>query len=1025
MLTRKPSRSYRPQFETCEPRLLLTGNLDNDVMEVGTNLNFVDQEEHANLLSYPTGNANANGTDDRERRPFVFRNGVDWSDAYNFDANTGLSTTSPWRQEFLDDLNIYSQLRFIHWTNTNGSGIETWSQRTDPNSDQSGLSLYGTTNQGVNNGIAWEWLIDLGNRLGKDIWINIPMKADDAYVENLASLLNERLDPSLTVHVEYHNEVWLNKQMAGDTRSTNEYSSDMATAAGIQGSGTFDNVVRWYAHRSAQIWQTFRTEFGSSFDSRVVKVVAGQTANENVGEQMRNKLRDPSVNTTVPIELEDAYAIAPYFASIETITDPVDFDELNDLAQGQVAQALLNVDVWDDVGTPVIAYEGGQSITGRNASDESVLSINSDPRMKAIYLDYLEGLEDAGLESFNHFTHSGIKIAPSNNSDDAWGAKAYIGQPTSEAPKFAALAEFVGIEPIESNLIHDGAIAAYDAAGTPVNGGTALEPNAEWIDEVVVGDLVAGPGVGPTNGYFNNSFAPNGWDSTTLAQAISADEYISFPVSIAPGFELNVNALDAILRSQNQARNFALMSSATGFDEGSILSDFGGPIYGNSGEQAVTLDLDATAGLDGLTGTVEFRIYAYGGTPSPFQSVGIGRRDGIDLTLFGQVAELPSPILVDEVVGAFDTLGSLRLVTTEIEAENNVVPVLVSPIIAGDGVSATNSWYNNRFAPRSWQSQTLSAAIQDEDYLSFTVDVAEGYSLDLAELEAYLFTQNQRQRNFALLSSQTGFAVDQVLSDFGGTVTGASQYGQEERTASLDALSEITGSVEFRIYVYGPSNTNPWEAVGLGSRSGDELALTGTLTRIVGGPEVVYDGAASEFETTGSVKQQSTSIAADAGSALFTTSDLTPGPGLAATNGWYNNRFAPIGWNSSTLDQAIANDDYLAFNLTVAEGVSVDLTEIDAHLFTQNKKSRTFALLSDVAGFNSSSVLTDFGGAVTGSSNNGQESRVADLTAASLNDLTGTIEFRIYVYGSVNVWEAVGIGDRLGSDLKLSGQVTL
>ncbi len=1022
-------RWYRTQFETCEPRLLLTAVADNDVLEIGTNLNFLHQQEHTNLLSTPTGSANADGTQDVERLPFAFRNGVDWANAYNFDAATGLSSTNPWRQEFLDDLDIYSQLRFIHWTNTNGSGIEAWSERTDPNTDQTQLSLFGTTNQGVNNGVAWEWAIDLGNRLGKDIWINIPLKANDAYVQNLASLVEERLDPGLQVYVEYHNELWLSKNIAGDTRNTSQFATEMAVAEYIDdGTGGFGNVLRWQAHRSAEIWNTFRSEFGSSFDSRVVKVVAGQTANVNVGEQIRDNLRDPAVNRTIPLELEDTYAVAPYFAAIEAITDPDDFAFLDTLAQAQVAQAGANVAAWDTVGTPVIAYEGGQSITGANAStDQIIYDINFDSRIKDVYLDYLQGLEDVGLESFNHFTHSGQKLAPGNTSDDSWGAKAYIGQPIAETPKFAALAEFAGVAVTDGELIlHDGAVATYDAAGSVANSSQTVGAAAPWVTAVTAGDLTIGAGVNPTNGSFGNRFAPRGWDSTTLAGAIATDEYVSFTVTVQPGFTLDVNALDGILLTQGQTRNFALLSSATGFDTSGVISDFGGPITGTFGQEEVTVDLFQAPGIQQLTGTTEFRIYAYGGNPNAFESVGIGGRNGFDFKLSGQVREEPTTnaLLVDEVIGSYDTHGSVRLSTTEIVADSAIVPVDVSPVSSGPGVTAANAWYTNRFAPRQWTSTTLTSAIANNDYLTFSVDVAPGYSLDVSEIDAYLFTQNQRARNFALFSSATGFTASDVLSDFGGTVTGSSNHGQEARTATVGTTG-LTGSVEFRIYVYGSTNTNKWEAVGLGNQSGDELSIVGTLNQTSGGPAVIYDGEASSFDTAGSVRNSTTSIAAEPGSTLFTTSDLAPGPGLSATNAWYNNRFAPINWNSATLSDAIANDDYLTFDLTVAPGASLDLTEISAYLFTQNKKSRTFALLSDATGFNTASVLTDFGGAVTGSANNGQEARVADLTGAPLQGLSGTVEFRIYVYGSVNVWEAVGIGNRAGTELSLSGEVTL
>ena len=613
--------------------MLLT--VDNGVLEVGTNLNFLFQQDSTNLLSEPSGNTLPDSSVDTERWEFAFRNDVDWSTAYNYNSSTQLSNNNPWRQEFLDDLAPYSQLRFIHWTNTNGSGIETWSQKTDPNSDQTQLSLFGgATSPTPNNGVAWEWVIDLGNRLQKDIWINVPLKADDNYVQELGNLIEERLDPNLNVYVEYHNEIWLTKQIIADSRNTTQFSVDMAEAEAIDiDSNDFDNALNWYAHRSAEIWDTFATEFGSTFGDRVIKVVAGQNAAVNVGEQIRDNLRDSVVNPTS--QLEDAYAVGTYFGA--AITDPNDFATLQSAADAVVAQAGLNVAAWATVGTNVIGYEGGQELTGQTVSDNVLFSMNSDPRMKTLYLNFLQALKDEGLEAFNHFAHAGVKHDATGNTDEAWGSKQYVGQPDSEAPKYAAIAEFVGFqEPIAFQpLIHDGPVASYDTTGIP-NGATVLPAtNPGWTDFVTATDVTIGPGLGPN--IIANHFAPRFVDSSTLVQSINSDEYISFSVTVDPGHVLDVTSIDATLRSTNQQRSFGLFSSATGFTAVDILTDFGGPIATQNTNYSV--DLFDVAGLDGLTGTIEFRIYVYG-NPNPFEGTGIGQRSvggQFELELLGQV----------------------------------------------------------------------------------------------------------------------------------------------------------------------------------------------------------------------------------------------------------------------------------------------------------------------------------------------------------------------------------------------------
>lgn len=402
--------------------------------------------------------------------------------------------------------------------------------------------------------------------------------------------------------------------------------------------------------------------------------------------------------------------------------------------------------------------------------------------------------------------------------------------------------------------------------------------------------------------------------------------------------------------------------------------------FSNSGTYLVSARTTDPAGAQSISAPIAVRISdsAATGTLAAFNTAG---------------AIAPTQA---DVVG-YETTGSLRNVTTSI-APKLAQGVSVSDLVAGPGVTATNSWFDDRFAPRGWQSTSLADALAAGEYLSFTVSVNEGVSLDLTDIDSTLFTQNMRPRSFALLASATGFTSGDVITDFGGIVTGIQSFGQETRNANLSnvaALQNLTGTVEFRIYAYG-ATTNSFEAVGIGNQTGSEITLRGKLSTNSIEPESVTDAAS--------------------------VSPLVAGGGVSSTNSWFNDRFAPAGWSSTSLSGAIANDEYLSFSVTAKPGETIDVGAIDAMLFTQNQRPRDFALLSSVTGFNQSAVLTDFGGTVQGSGNFGQESRTADLSSiAGLQNITGTVEFRIYVYAdSPNFYEAAGIGTRTGNDLVLS-----
>lgn len=75
---------------------------------------------------------------------------------------------------------------------------ETWDNRTLPTAPSFAAAGH----------IAWEGVCQLANAVGRDVWINVPVWADDAYIAHIAQTLYDTCDPSLTIYFEYSNEVW-------------------------------------------------------------------------------------------------------------------------------------------------------------------------------------------------------------------------------------------------------------------------------------------------------------------------------------------------------------------------------------------------------------------------------------------------------------------------------------------------------------------------------------------------------------------------------------------------------------------------------------------------------------------------------------------------------------------------------------------------------------------------------------------------------------------------------------------------
>ena len=125
----------------------------------------------------------------------------------------------------------YDVLRLMGFTDTNGSLVTNWSDRTVVHDEiwngwtmtaGSGVTTGVTGTQST--GIPWEVCIALANETGKDLYINIPSNASLAYIDDLADLFafgsdgvnpytshrqpSVGLDANLKVYIEYSNEIW-------------------------------------------------------------------------------------------------------------------------------------------------------------------------------------------------------------------------------------------------------------------------------------------------------------------------------------------------------------------------------------------------------------------------------------------------------------------------------------------------------------------------------------------------------------------------------------------------------------------------------------------------------------------------------------------------------------------------------------------------------------------------------------------------------------------------------------------------
>ncbi len=329
--------------------------------------------------------------------------------------------------EWLATLSPYKTLRFMDWLNTNGSAVSRWSERALPTH----------ANVDIAGGVPYEWIIELANISGKDLWLTVPHRADDEYVAALAGLLKAQLQEDRRCYIEYSNEVWNNLFP----------QADMIQQAGVAGQLDADHYqarIKQYVHRANAIFTIMERDF-SADPKRLQKVLAWQAVDGPNQEQL--------LNCNKPFGKATVFAIAPYFGH-ELGSDPAVAEWHKDkllkaLAETAVPAALQAARETAGraraFGLQPACYEFGQHLVpaGPNADNEKVrdlfIAANRDPRMEKIYADYLSALSAAGLAPMLHFNDMGQPTVWG-----MWGALESMAQAGTGSPKFAALTAFAG-----------------------------------------------------------------------------------------------------------------------------------------------------------------------------------------------------------------------------------------------------------------------------------------------------------------------------------------------------------------------------------------------------------------------------------------------------------------------------------------------------------------------------------------------------------------------------------------------------
>ncbi len=345
--------------------------------------------------------------------------------------------TQQFTTEILDFIDDFQTIRFMDWSETNFSENEIWSERTQKDN----------ASQAIEKGVAWEYVIDLCNTAQKNAWINIPHRADDNYITELATLFRDNLNPNLKIYLEYSNEVW-NTNFT-QTHEVGAFAQNLGYTGQL-----LERSRKYTAKRSADIFHTFETVFQGN--ERLVKVIPGWAGSTFHNNQLLTFFNDPLYNPSMVTA--DALAIAPYFGNgigntignngqIETIT----VSEILDLLEAELTTAYnrmdQNKDIADAYNLGLIAYEAGQHLVAQgvyqqnntlgNMLTNKLTQANRDSRIQDMYCEYIDywyGNTQGGLLSFfsSHQPYGRF---------GSWGIKEYMDE--EHTPKYDAITNCV------------------------------------------------------------------------------------------------------------------------------------------------------------------------------------------------------------------------------------------------------------------------------------------------------------------------------------------------------------------------------------------------------------------------------------------------------------------------------------------------------------------------------------------------------------------------------------------------------
>jgi hypothetical protein len=357
-----------------------------------------------------------------------------WRPGYPTDGSILFTT------EFVSAMKKFKTIRGMDFVSTNTNPQSTWAERTRPN-------YFGLTGE---RGQSWELLIALANAADRDVWLTVPVRADDDYIRKLAQLIKyggdgvnpytspqarpafAPLKAGLKVYVEYGNELWNSgpgfKGFGWALALANANRGDLAHPIAFDGAQTDQYVAlrRWIAYRSSVVSLAFREVFGDAAMMETVRpILAAQVGDANnylsVGlswaQTFYGQVRAAAPVNPVVRKPSDIWYGGGGAAYYEASIDPKDGSAATmdayfaSLPTPAFARNSAIDSIWTHAyGLKYVAYEGGPGPGGSplgGATSAAVSPVfNNDPRMKDRMLVAQEIWDQAGGDELIYYVYS-------------------------------------------------------------------------------------------------------------------------------------------------------------------------------------------------------------------------------------------------------------------------------------------------------------------------------------------------------------------------------------------------------------------------------------------------------------------------------------------------------------------------------------------------------------------------------------------------------------------------------------------